>query len=543
MPDGKALQAATSHELGQNFSRAYGIKFSAEDQTEQFAWTTSWGMSWRMLGALIMVHGDDRGLRFPPRMAPVEAVVVPIPKGDSTDVLAAARDLYDALRKAGVRVKLDDRDGLRPGAKFADWEMRGVPLRIELGANDLAAGVATLVRRDREKGADGAEDDGPDRRRAGAHRAADGRDPAVALRTGAGVFALAHATGDRPRRVLPPVPRARGHDRHPVVRARRVRGARQGRDERDDAQPASARRAGRGLRRLRRTGPRARVLRAVRIERARARCAPWGARIGHAAHGRPLDLNAEARAAGNRRPEAVQIGRVLLARTWPAQVPRFASTARDRTRWPGSSSPASSSTARSMRRGFTAEVAQLVRRTFAAARRRGGRHVDDRAPRRGPRPGRRRRFRDAHVPHRFLGHRPPPTASPTSSGACGRGTASTGPPTGRPRSVPRAGASGAEGAGPGQPNSARLRPLPETGLYRKTTLPNGVRIITETMPHVRSASLGIWADVGSAAERREQRGVSHLVEHMLFKGTERRTRARDRRGDGRRRRQPQRVHR
>ena len=157
MPDGKALQAATSHELGQNFSRAYGIKFSAEDQTEQFAWTTSWGMSWRMLGALIMVHGDDRGLRFPPRMAPVEAVVVPIPKGDSTDVLAAARDLYDALRKAGVRVKLDDRDGLRPGAKFADWEMRGVPLRIELGANDLAAGVATLVRRDREKGADGAK--------------------------------------------------------------------------------------------------------------------------------------------------------------------------------------------------------------------------------------------------------------------------------------------------------------------------------------------------------------------------------------------------
>ena len=154
MPDGRALQAATSHELGQNFSRAYDITFAAEDQTVQHAWTTSWGMSWRMLGALIMVHGDDRGLRFPPKMAPVEAVIVPILRAGSDDVVAAARDLFTRLKRAGLRVKLDERD-LRPGNKYADWEMRGVPLRIEFGAKDLEAGVATLVRRDKEKGEEG----------------------------------------------------------------------------------------------------------------------------------------------------------------------------------------------------------------------------------------------------------------------------------------------------------------------------------------------------------------------------------------------------
>ena len=154
MPDGRALQAGTSHELGQNFSKAYDIKFAAEDQTIRYAWTTSWGMSWRMLGALIMVHGDDRGLRIPPEMAPIEVVVVPIVRGESEDVLVAARALSARLRDAGLRVKLDERD-LRPGNKFADWEMRGVPLRIELGVKDLEAGVATLVRRDRDKGAEG----------------------------------------------------------------------------------------------------------------------------------------------------------------------------------------------------------------------------------------------------------------------------------------------------------------------------------------------------------------------------------------------------
>jgi prolyl-tRNA synthetase len=149
MPDGKALQAGTSHELGQNFSRAYDITFAAEDQTQQYAWTTSWGMSWRMLGALIMVHGDDRGLRIPPRMAPIEVVIVPIVRGDGTAVLDAARELLRACKAAGLRAKLDDREGQSPGFKFNEWDMRGVPLRIELGARDLEAGVATLVRRDR----------------------------------------------------------------------------------------------------------------------------------------------------------------------------------------------------------------------------------------------------------------------------------------------------------------------------------------------------------------------------------------------------------
>jgi prolyl-tRNA synthetase len=155
MPDGKALQAGTSHELGQNFSKAYDISFQAEDQTQQFAWTTSWGMSWRMLGALIMVHGDDRGLRIPPKMAPTEVVIVPIVRGDGTAVIDKARELFGACKRAGLRVKLDDRPGQSPGFKFNEWDMRGVPVRIELGARDLEAGVATLVRRDRAFKEDG----------------------------------------------------------------------------------------------------------------------------------------------------------------------------------------------------------------------------------------------------------------------------------------------------------------------------------------------------------------------------------------------------
>jgi len=153
MPDGKALQCGTSHDLGQNFSKTYDISFAAEDQTTQFAWTTSWGMSWRMLGALIMTHGDDRGLRIPPKLAPTQLVVIPIVKGTETVVLEAARALTATLRKAGFRVKLDESDK-RPGNKFAEWEMRGVPLRLELGARDVEAGVVTVVRRDLEKGED-----------------------------------------------------------------------------------------------------------------------------------------------------------------------------------------------------------------------------------------------------------------------------------------------------------------------------------------------------------------------------------------------------
>jgi prolyl-tRNA synthetase len=149
MPDGKALQAGTSHELGQNFSRAYDITFAAEDQSIQYAWTTSWGVSWRMLGGLIMAHGDDRGLRLPPLMAPLEVVIVPILRGGSSEVLERARAVFGELKAAGFRVKLDDREGQSPGFKFNDWDMRGVPIRIELGERDLANGVVTLVRRDK----------------------------------------------------------------------------------------------------------------------------------------------------------------------------------------------------------------------------------------------------------------------------------------------------------------------------------------------------------------------------------------------------------
>jgi prolyl-tRNA synthetase len=155
MPDGRALQAGTSHELGQNFSRAYDIKFAGRDQTEQYAWTTSWGMSWRMLGAMIMVHGDDYGLRIPPKMAPIEVVLVPLVKGDSTVTLDAAKELQATLKRE-FRTKLDDRD-LRPGNKYADWDMRGVPLRIVIGERDLAEGKVTLVRRDYPPKTDGRE--------------------------------------------------------------------------------------------------------------------------------------------------------------------------------------------------------------------------------------------------------------------------------------------------------------------------------------------------------------------------------------------------
>ncbi len=155
MPDGRALQAGTSHDLGQNFAKAYDIEFAAEDQSLQHAWTTSWGMSWRMLGGLIMVHGDDRGLRLPPKMAPTQLVIVPIVRGENPEVSAAARRLYAEAKAAGIRVKLDDREGRTPGNKFNEWELRGVPLRIELGERDLKNGVATLVRRDREFKAEG----------------------------------------------------------------------------------------------------------------------------------------------------------------------------------------------------------------------------------------------------------------------------------------------------------------------------------------------------------------------------------------------------
>jgi prolyl-tRNA synthetase len=151
MGDGKALQAATSHNLGQNFAKAFEIRYLASDGHQQYCWTTSWGLSTRFIGAIIMVHGDDQGLILPPRLATIQAVVVPIFKTEAEKVAAleAGEKVRDQLQRAGLRVRLDDRDGVSPGFKFNDWEMRGVPLRIEIGPRDVAAGTVVLARRDR----------------------------------------------------------------------------------------------------------------------------------------------------------------------------------------------------------------------------------------------------------------------------------------------------------------------------------------------------------------------------------------------------------
>ena len=149
MGDGRALQAGTSHNLGQNFARAFDIQFQGRDKTLQHAWTTSWGVSTRMIGALIMSHGDDNGLILPPRMAPHQVVIVPIPRGNWQEtVLPRARQIEAELTRKGVRVKLDDREEYTPGWKFAEWELRGVPLRIEIGPKDLEKSQVVLARRD-----------------------------------------------------------------------------------------------------------------------------------------------------------------------------------------------------------------------------------------------------------------------------------------------------------------------------------------------------------------------------------------------------------
>jgi len=151
MGDGKALQAATSHFLGENFAQAFDVKYLDQHGQQQYCWTTSWGLSTRMIGAIIMVHGDDQGLVLPPKLAPYQAVIVPIYKTDEerASVQGVARKLKEELIKANIRVTLDEREGPSPGWKFNDWEMRGVPLRVELGPKDVAKQSAVLARRDR----------------------------------------------------------------------------------------------------------------------------------------------------------------------------------------------------------------------------------------------------------------------------------------------------------------------------------------------------------------------------------------------------------
>ena len=150
MHDGKALQSGTSHNFGDGFAKAFDIQFTDKDNTLKYVHQTSWGMTTRLIGAIIMVHGDDSGLVLPPKVAPTQCVVIPIRQKDEA-VMEASRKLLDTLKAAGIRVKLDDSDR-SPGWKFADQEMRGFPMRIELGPKDLARGVCVLVRRDtREK--------------------------------------------------------------------------------------------------------------------------------------------------------------------------------------------------------------------------------------------------------------------------------------------------------------------------------------------------------------------------------------------------------
>ena len=150
MQDGKALQAGTAHFLGQNFAKAFDVKFANKEGGLDYVWATSWGVSTRLMGALIMTHSDDKGLVLPPNLAPLQVVIVPIFKGDGqkNEVLNHAKKLYEDLNAAGIRVKLDDRDTHTPGYKFNDYELKGVPIRLGIGPKDIEKGTVELARRD-----------------------------------------------------------------------------------------------------------------------------------------------------------------------------------------------------------------------------------------------------------------------------------------------------------------------------------------------------------------------------------------------------------
>lgn len=150
MQDGKALQAGTSHFLGQNFAKAFDVQFANKEGALEYVWATSWGVSTRLMGALIMSHGDDNGLVLPPALAPIQVVMVPIYRSDDefNAVVSKMEEMETALKAKGISVKIDKRDTLRPGFKFAEWELKGVPVRIAMGPRDLAAGTLELARRD-----------------------------------------------------------------------------------------------------------------------------------------------------------------------------------------------------------------------------------------------------------------------------------------------------------------------------------------------------------------------------------------------------------
>jgi len=149
MSDGKALQMGTSHNLGQHFSKVFDIRYEDRDQNLQYVWQTSWGVSTRLIGAVVMTHGDDSGLRLPPQIAPIQVVIIPISIGNWKEtILPLAQRIEKDLRQCGLRVKLDAREEFTPGWKFSEWEMRGVPLRLEIGPKDIQESRVVLVRRD-----------------------------------------------------------------------------------------------------------------------------------------------------------------------------------------------------------------------------------------------------------------------------------------------------------------------------------------------------------------------------------------------------------
>ena len=150
MQDGKALQSGTSHFLGQNFAKAFGVTYLNKENKPEYVWATSWGVSTRLIGALIMTHSDDNGLVLPPKLAPIQVVIIPISKNDEqlAAITAKMQPIIDKLRKAGISVKYDDADNKRPGFKFADYELKGVPVRLAIGGRDLENGTIEVMRRD-----------------------------------------------------------------------------------------------------------------------------------------------------------------------------------------------------------------------------------------------------------------------------------------------------------------------------------------------------------------------------------------------------------
>ena len=263
MGDGRALQAGTSHNLGQNFAKAFDITFQARDKSVQHVWGTSWGVSTRLVGGVIMTHGDDSGLVLPPLVAPYQVVIVPIGRDNWREtVLPRAQEIQQELAAAGIRVTLDEREE-RPGWKFAEWELRGVPLRVEIGPKDIekSAGAGRAPRHAREaECADG---------RPGRPRFAS-----CSTRSRRTCFERALKFREEHTQRVDDLRRVQAGDGRPsrlrdraVVRLGRLRGADQDRHAGDDPQHADRRRrAGRRVRPLRQPGDRRGVVREELLE-------------------------------------------------------------------------------------------------------------------------------------------------------------------------------------------------------------------------------------------------------------------------------------